>query len=312
MAAVCFMEKFGFPPNWRIGIRSAADLALKIVEPSDGLARLASRADRHFREVEEDGRVFSVPSKPLKKIQRAVLRRVLAFNFLPCVQGGVAERSIITNAKVHRRQRWVACIDIRKFFPSVHYTNIVRLFEELGCDADVAAMLTRLTTYKYQLPQGAPTSPVLANLLLHRLDERMLGLCRKAGFRYTRYFDDITISGRQDPRKFLPTIRSIIEQTGYRMHTRPGKLDIMHEDQDQIVTGLIVNDSRLRLPEGEKQKLTNDLEELRRGKFPLGYFENPVKAQESYAGLIAFVASVEPTIGRKLWSIFRKVTWLHE
>ncbi len=110
----------------------------------------------------------------------------------------------------------------------------------IGYNNQVAHLLTKLCTNKRnQLPQGAPTSPSLSNILMLKLDKRISTLATKAGASYTRYADDITISGNKEIKSLVKIVVQIIEEEGYKVNEK--KLRLQYSNQRQVVTGLTVN-----------------------------------------------------------------------
>jgi len=159
-------------------------------------------------------------------------------------------RSIVTNARPHARQAVVIRMDIVDFFPATTAERVEKYFRRIGWDAKAAAILTRMTTYDGGLPQGAPTSPRISNLVNVRLDHQLNAWAVYRGGSYTRYADDITFSLTRD---YFRRVRGIIQYTkrtlkafGYEMHERQ-KLSIRRRHTQQLVTGLVVNE-RVRLP----------------------------------------------------------------
>jgi len=140
-------------------------------------------------------RVLLIPDPELKKLQRRILGRLLRrLRAHPAAHGFERGRSIVTNARPHVGRRVVIKLDIVDFFPATTAARIDAYFRRIGWDAAAAALLTRLTTHEGGLPQGAPTSPRLANLVNFAFDAR---LARRVAHRkgaYTRYADDLTIS----------------------------------------------------------------------------------------------------------------------
>jgi retron-type reverse transcriptase len=153
-------------------------------------------------------------------------------------------RSIVRAAEPHAGQAVVIKIDIRHFFPSTAAERVEAYFRRIGWNSEAASLLTRLTTTEGGLPQGAPTSPRLSNLVNYYLDVQLDNLAAHRYGEYTRYADDITISYPEDyPRHVRGTIqqaRRILKSKGYQIHHR--KLRILRRHQRQVVTGLVVND----------------------------------------------------------------------
>ena len=150
-------------------------------------------------------RNISAPRKGLALAQDR-LSQVLAFRYNPkqYVRGYVKGQSFLTNAQYHERQRWVLNLDIADFFPSIGFPRVRGLFMSpyFGFNDRVATILARITTFNNQLPQGASTSPILANIIAHSLDQELYKLAIREGISYTRYADDITFSSS---KKSIPS-----------------------------------------------------------------------------------------------------------
>ena len=161
-------------------------------------------------------RKLSAPSARLKFVQKAINEKILAKQPLHrSCHGFTRKKSIVTNAKPHTGKEVLINIDLKDFFPSISAGRVYGIFLSLGFEVEVARFLTRITTYKSCLPQGAPTSPALANLTCRRLDSRLAGLSKKLKARYTLYADDLTFSGKENIITGIPLIRQIIKDEGF-------------------------------------------------------------------------------------------------
>jgi hypothetical protein len=207
-------------------------------------------------------RTISAPDPQLKTLQRLILRRVLGgLAAHPAACGFEAGQSIVTNALPHVGKSVIVKLDVKDFFGSTTAARVEAYLRLIGWDAESAALLVRLCTYNGSLPQGAPTSPRLSNLVNFRLDSRLAGAAESIGCAYTRYADDLTFShnddqweGTQDGNRKIPRpavspgrindiiwmAKKILSDEGYRIHTRK-KLQIRRRHQRQQVTGLVVN-----------------------------------------------------------------------
>ncbi len=203
-------------------------------------------------------RTILAPEREFKQVQRRILRRVLALLVShPAATGFEQGKSIVTNAIPHIGKPVVVRMDIRDFFTSTLAKRVVKFFRRIGWDKAAATRLTELCTHDDGLPQGAPTSPRLANLLNYRLDARLDRLAAKFGATYTRYADDLTFSFDTEEnakvRSLIRTVTRIVADEGYRLHKRR-KLSVRRRHQQQRVTGLIVND-QLNLPRETRRRL---------------------------------------------------------
>jgi len=222
------------------------------------LARRLGMEEAEVRGVEVGYSAFSIPKRSggsrrilapnaeLKLVQRRINRRVLGrLRAHGAVTGFERGHSIVTNARLHAGQAVVVRIDIREFFGSTGAKRVEKYFRVIGWDREAAGLLMRLCTHDGALPQGAPTSPRLSNLVNYRMDARVQGLADKFGARYSRYADDMTFSlAVEEPGAvcgLLGSVPAILHDFGYRMHMKR-KLHIRRRHQRQEVTGLVVND----------------------------------------------------------------------
>lgn len=222
------------------------------------LARRAGMSEADLRAVPVTYRSFTIPKRsgaaraiaapdaPLKRVQRRLLARVLAR--LPVHEAATGfERgfSIVSNAWVHAGKAVVVRLDVKDFFAATRAQRVHELFVKLGYSDEAARLMERLCTHDGGLPQGAPTSPRLSNLLNRRLDIRLARLAARLGATYTRYADDITFSFPTDDQASVHgavrLTKLILRDEGYELHTKK-KLHVRRRHQRQFVTGLVVND----------------------------------------------------------------------
>jgi RNA-directed DNA polymerase len=227
------------------------------------LARCLGIEEQQLRGIEPVYRDFTVPKRSggtrrilapdpeLKSLQRRILRRVLGgLKAHPAATGFERGSSIVTNAQAHVGRAVVLRFDLVDFFSATSSGRVRAYFRRIGWNRPAATMLVRLCTHEGGLPQGAPTSPRLSNLVNYRLDARLGGTAARLGAVYTRYADDITISLHQDENLRVHAlqrfVRRIVAAEDYRLHTRK-KLSIRRRHQRQSVTGLVVNE-QVHLP----------------------------------------------------------------
>jgi hypothetical protein len=186
-------------------------------------------------------RPIDVPKPALMRVQKRIHERLLSPIAYPLwVQGSTVGRSPHTNASEHLHQTVVVRIDVREFFPSVNSRWVYSVWSTLHYTPDAARLLTRLTTCKGRLPQGAPTSPALANLALASIDAQVSRICRAKSVRFTRFVDDMVFSGG-NARAVIGAVCEALTGAGLRVSRR--KLDVMHSYERQVVTGYTVNRS---------------------------------------------------------------------
>jgi len=255
-------------------------------------------------------RRISAPRARLRRVQRVLLEQIL--DRVPvhaACHGFVAGRSTLTNARPHERAAIVLKLDLKDFFPTVHYRRVKGLFMQLGYGDEVAATLAGLTTHRPKLsdgtivwpgmlPQGAPTSPALANLACRRLDRRLERLAGKYGAVYTRYADDLTFSFAQAPDvrvgRFLWWVDGICQQEGFA--ERPDKRRVLRAKHQQRVTGLVVNE-RASVPREDRRRFRAILHNC--AKHGVASQAQGREDFEAYlAGYAAYVHMVDPVLGR--------------
>jgi retron-type reverse transcriptase len=207
-------------------------------------------------------RLISAPMPRMKRAQYWILENILAKIQLPdAAHGFVPSRSILTNAKPHIGAKVVINLDLKDFFPTITYPRIKGLLFSLGYSEQVATILALLCSEPEMdhvqldgkayfvshgarfLPQGAPTSPAISNILCCRLDCRLAAMAAKLGFTYTRYADDLTYSSTTDVDGHLPKLlwrtRQIVNAEGFAIND--AKTRVMHSGRRQEVTGIVVN-----------------------------------------------------------------------
>ena len=202
-------------------------------------------------------RVLNVPNTALKGMQRWILDNILyKVQSDPSATGFIPRKSIVLNASTHLRKKYILKMDIRDFFPSIDFHKVRSLFFELGYNKDVATALANICVFRGQLPQGSPTSPYLANLVCRELDKRIYNLCRKYKLSYTRYADDITISGNSK----IFWIKGIVEEIirSYQFSLNNEKTIFLKPGDRKRVTGIIVNE-KLSVPRSVTRNLRKEI-----------------------------------------------------
>ena len=335
------LERFQLP-----GFRNPEELAHWLGIPLGQLAWLVHRFDEDQKPADESAahycyrwilkrvggkRLIEAPKPKLKRVQRRIhediLNRIAPH---PAAHGFVTGRSILTNASPHVGQRIVVKLDLENFYPSVSLNRVVAIFRSLGYSREAAIWLGRLTTamlpaslardsklnselHPYlgrRLPQGAPTSPALANLSAFPLDLRLSGLARSFGVQYTRYADDLTFSGGERFLKslavFLPLVGQIVRSERFSLNFRKRK--IIRNNQRQTVTGVVVN-TRTNIARRDYDRLKAILTNcIRRGPSTQNHARH-----ENFAahllGRIAHVTQLNPARGNRLRTLYQQIDW---
>ncbi|MDV4102477.1 RNA-dependent DNA polymerase [Elizabethkingia anophelis] len=194
------------------------------------------------------------PSKPvLKAIQNQIKDRILSLIELPHnVHGGVKKRSNISNAKPHQGKKYILTTDLQDFYPSIKSKRVYETFLGLGFNAQCAFYITRLTTWKGELPQGTPTSTHISNIVFLKTDYELVELCKAHSITYTRYIDDLTFSSQSDFQHLIEDILNIVIQSGLRISWRK-----TFYNGSQTVTGIKIYLNKIDAPE----KIINKVKE---------------------------------------------------
>lgn len=270
-------------------------------------------------------RAIWAPLPKLMAAQRWILQNIV--ERLPvhgAVHGFFAGRSTITNADRHGGARVVLKMDIKDFFPTVTLPRVKGLFRKAGYREQVATLLALLCTESPReiveengktyyvalgprcLPQGAPTSPAITNTLCLKLDQRLTGIARSLGWRYTRYADDMTFSlpqghkGKPRLGSLIGLVTRIVEAEGFAINA--DKTRVSRKGARQTVTGLVVNgDKPPRTPRTLRRQMRAAAHNLSRGK-PLK--EGDTRAR--LAGFAAYIHATDPALGAKLLQAFRE------
>jgi RNA-directed DNA polymerase len=206
-------------------------------------------------------RVISEPVPELKAMQHAILEKLNTIPLMDCVHGFVPGRDIVSNAKIHQQQRYVLNIDIKDFFPSVKSGPMEEALKYWIKDDEFLDWVITTCFWEGSLPQGAPTSPVLANLYMANLDIILKNLCQTRGWNYSRYADDLTISGDDSLKEQMFQMLEAIDLllVFHSLTRNQKKTKLMPHYQRQTVTGIVVNNERLTLSRKTKERLFQEL-----------------------------------------------------
>lgn len=211
------------------------------------LTRMASNPSKYYREFplpKKSGghRTIRSPRIFLKVVQWFLAEYVLtALPVSAAVHSFRPDRSIVTNATKHENSAYVANIDIEDFFGSITSKRVRTLLKMEGFRPDEVAAISRLVTYEDSLPQGAPTSPLISNAILYEFDVSLEGFARARGITYTRYADDMTLSGpgMKAIQLCIGKAEQLLKRHGLKINDK--KTRIASKGGQQRVTGVVVN-----------------------------------------------------------------------
>jgi hypothetical protein len=281
-------------------------------------------------------RLIEAPKQALKKMQQRILSGIL--DHVPAhfaTHGFVKGRSIKSYVRPHVKQRVVLRMDIRNFFPSFRAARIRAFFRTLGYPESIADLLGGICTTatprdvwktcryplhpiqlweikslyaRPHLPQGAPTSPALANLCTYRLDCRLAGLAKAAGAKYTRYADDLAFSGSDafeaGVKRFATHVAAILQEEGFEAHHR--KTRIMRQGIRQRLAGIVAN-HHPNIIRKDFDRLKAILTNCVRSGPEMQNRNAHSDFRSHLEGRISFVEMINPKKGKRLRKIFEQI-----
>lgn len=180
----------------------------------------------------------------------------------PYAKAFTKRKSIKENARFHRNQNFVISIDVKDFFPTINFNKIVDVFEHLGYHHALSIMLANMCSLEASLPQGAPSSPAISNIIMLAFDKELATYCKDKRLRYTRYADDITISGTAELGKaeIINVVRTLLWKEGFLINN--SKTKVLRKHQRQLVTGIVVNE-KLQAPREYRKQIRQEVYYIR-------------------------------------------------
>ena len=245
-------------------------------------------------------RILSVPNKLLKIVQRGILERYLyqietsEYSTAYC-----KEKSLLDNASPHIGKECILKLDISHFFDSITDDSVYLVFKQFGLSVPATSLLTHLCTYNGKLPQGAPTSPYIANLVMKHFDENLGKWCKNRNITYTRYCDDMTFSGDRSAVRNSNIIRKVkVLLNNMEMKLNDKKTIFISSSQQQRVTGIVVNE-KPAIPREMRRSIRQEVyyctkfgvsDSLQRQGLDI----SPDKYLHSLLGRISFALQIDP------------------
>jgi RNA-directed DNA polymerase len=334
---------------WRVpALATTRELATWIGFDLDTLEVLADRRNisgssadqraRHYRyawirKASGGHRLVEAPKWRLRTAQRRILDGILAHVPAHDAAHGFREgRSVLTFARQHVGRAVVLRVDLQAFFASVFAARVIGILRTAGYPEGVSRTLAALCTHRTpsdvlagapehdpldlarlrtpHLPQGAPSSGALANLAAYRLDVRVAGLAATVGAIYSRYADDLVLSGDRELVRAAPTLvarlAAIASEEGFSVNFR--KTRVMTESTRQRITGIVVNE-KLSAPRAEVEQLRAILHNCRRHGAATQNRDGHPDFRAHLRGRVAWISSLDPTKGAHLHSMFQQIQW---
>ncbi|WP_392552950.1 retron St85 family RNA-directed DNA polymerase [Orbus wheelerorum] len=269
-----------------------------LYERSDSFYRVFHIPKRNSAEL----RTISHPSKELKAVQAWILRNILDFLYVSENSKGFEKQSsTLDNVLPHATSNYILSLDLENFFPSIKINKIIQIFLSIGYNKEVSFFLASICTFHKSLPQGAPTSPKLANLVCSRMDSRIQGYSSKKNIIFTRYADDITLSSLTIKKLTIAkkVVEGIIKNEGFTLNEK--KTRFLGLRNRKKITGLIVSgNNEVRLGR-EKFKI------LRRTLYLFLKSEGQTSDINYINGTLSYIYGVDPKTYKMLFEYINKL-----
>lgn len=275
------------------------------------LYTLSNHIDQHYRRVKipkksGGARFLDVPDALLKRVQKNILHHVLeGLTVSPAAAAYRCGVSPLSNASLHTGSRLILKLDIHDFFGSIIFPMVLgRAFPGEYFPMPVRTLLTQLCCYKEYLPQGAPTSPAISNLVMKPFDDYMLAWCGERQITYSRYSDDMTFSGDFCPGEVIRKTEGFLSVMGMELNYK--KTRLCSNGTRQTVTGIVVNE-KPQLPRDYRRRLRQEIhycrtfgikDHLEHCGIPSSSPEQVNAYLESLLGKVLYLISVNP---QDLW-----------
>ena len=225
-------------------------LSLNLVDSELYIKKLYSISNN----IEDNYKVFKIkksngsfrkiyePNSTLKYIQRQILKNILenkkVSKYATAYQKG---KSLKENAQIHIGKKIILKLDIKNYFDSISFYSIYNnCFPIEYFPKGIGMLLTYLCTYNGYLPQGAPTSAYISNLVMKDFDDELGSWCEINNISYTRYSDDMTFSGDFNPNLIIKKVKTMLFKLGFELNKK--KIHVIKQHQQQKITGIVVNE----------------------------------------------------------------------
>lgn len=263
---------------------------------------LSNSLEKHYHTVyvpKSDGskRKLSVPDLILKLVQKSIADNILIqYPISKYAKAYTPGSSVQKNARPHVGKKKILKLDIEGFFDHISYSEVKdAVFREEKYSNPIRILLTMLCYHNDSLPQGAPTSPAVTNIIMYDFDETVGAFCTERNVAYTRYCDDMTFSGDFNEKEIIGLVKAELKKLG--LHLKHRKTAVIPATKRQCVTGIVVNE-KPNIAKNYKKKIRQEVYYI--GKFGLdGHLEKTgVSDKERYLlslkGKIAFVLQTIP------------------
>lgn len=227
------------------------------------LYSVSNHIEKHYEYLEiskKNGgkRKLWMPDPLLKYIQKNILNHILyGFSISEYAKAYHRGSNIVENVEPHLNHEIIVKLDIKNFFDHITFDMVKNnIFKEEYFPTSISILLTQLCCFNNKIPQGAPTSPVISNMILKEFDETIGNWCKKRHITYTRYSDDLIFSGIFDTGELIAFVRKNLSVLGFQLNRK--KTRILLPSDRRIITGIVVN-QKLNTPRNYRKKLRQEL-----------------------------------------------------
>lgn len=208
-------------------------------------------------------RIISAPNSTLLNIQKTIYTRaLLPVNLHPASMGFRQNISVVNNAQPHLGKGEMLKVDIADFFGSIKRARVVKAFEKIGYPTNISKVLAELCVFEGKLPQGAPSSPALSNIIAYDMDVKLAAISQKLNLTYTRYADDLTFSGEKiDFDAVLSEIDEVVRAEKFVLQKK--KTRFLTEKKRKIVTGISISSGKnMTIPKAKKREIRKNVHHI--------------------------------------------------
>ncbi len=237
-----------------------------------GKAKLSSNGEVAKRQINSS-------KGKLKEVQTRLYKFMITkVNMPEYVYGGIKGKNNVRNARFHQGNKYIFTTDLKSFFPSISNKLVFEMFIREGCTPTIATTLTKLTTRNYQVPQGIPTSTLIANLVFKPIGMKIEKLAEENGIKFSMFVDDITLSSKTDFKDLVPQFLSIIKESGFNISYKKTH----YQTNNPVITGVICQNNRLLAPLAYKKKIAILKKEFKTNES----VKNKIQGVETYLSVI--------------------------
>ena len=241
-------------------------------------------------------RTIYSPKPTLKHMQKNILHNILNNKQISKYAKAYHQNiSLKDNALPHINQKVILKLDIIDFFENISFYDVYQsCFPEVYFPKPIGQLLTYLCTYESRLPQGAPTSAYISNLVMKDFDEELGSWCEQNNIAYTRYSDDMTFSGDFNPHEVISKVRKMLYKLNLKINNK--KIKVIYNHQCQKVTGLVVN-KKVRVSAKYRDKVRQEIYYIKKYGLlnhlnKIGYQEEPTKYLNTLYGKVLYILSI--------------------